>query len=121
MTQVAHKKADNLRLAVGMIILTVFALSLGDALIKGLSLAFPLWQLFVLRSLIAIPLLILFVRFRSPTTDLIPKVWFWVVVRSLLLSIMWIAYYAALPFVDLAVAGAVYYTLRPQYKAYFPV
>ena len=111
MTELRHPKADNVKLAVITIIFTVFALSLGDALIKGLSLSFPLWQLFVLRSLIAIPALIIFIRLRAKSTSLMPKAWFWITVRSLLLSLMWVAYYVALPFIDLEVAGAVYYTL----------
>ena len=40
---------DRLPLAVTWIILTVLALSLGDALIKMTSGSFVIWQIFVLR------------------------------------------------------------------------
>jgi hypothetical protein len=44
---------DNFKLAVGAILLTCFALSLGDALIKQQSASFVIWQIFVMRSIIA--------------------------------------------------------------------
>ena len=53
---------DNLKLAIGAILAACFSLSLGDALIKQQSAAFVIWQIFVMRSLIAMPLLIYFVR-----------------------------------------------------------
>ena len=52
-----YADGDNIILAVIAIVFTVFALSLGDALIKQISADFPLWQIFVFRSVIAIPVL----------------------------------------------------------------
>jgi len=65
-----HSDGDNLKLAISAIVFTVFALSLGDALIKQISANFPLWQIFVVRSLIAIPVLVVV----SFLKILIPKV-----------------------------------------------
>ena len=70
-----------------------------------------LWQLFALRSLLAFPVLLgaslLFVRPRR----LAPKSVKWIAIRSLLLTLMWITYYVALPLIPLGVAAAAYYTL----------
>ena len=60
MSGIKNRK-DNLPLAVGMILFTVFALSLGDAFIKRFSSDFVLWQIFVVRSLIAVPCLLGFI------------------------------------------------------------
>ncbi|MGX1305626.1 drug/metabolite transporter (DMT)-like permease [Amorphus suaedae] len=105
--------ADNTAVAIATILFTVAALSFGDAVIKRVSTDFLLWQIFVLRSLLAIPLLVLIalrrgraglkaLRLRSPA---------WSVVRSLLLVAMWVLYYAALPHLKLSIAASAYYTL----------
>lgn len=111
MRKLSYGEGDNIALAVGAIVFTVFALSLGDALIKQVSAAFPLWQVFVLRSAIAIPVLLLILKIGYPALSLVPRALGWTALRSVMLACMWIAYYAALPHIALSVAAAVYYTL----------
>lgn len=103
--------ADNLPRAIFAIVFAVFALSLGDAVIKAISVSFPIWQLYVLRSALALPVLLVFIKWRHPQIRLIPKSLTWVGTRSLLLASMWVAYYVALPKLQLSVAAAAYYTL----------
>ena len=103
------ERRDSVGLAVLVIVLTVFALSLGDALIKGISGDLPLWQIFVVRSAIAGPLLIAMIAVRG--RRFLPRRAGWTALRSLMLVFMWVAYYAALPHVALSVAAAAYYTL----------
>lgn len=93
------------------IVFAVLALSLGDAVIKSVSVSFPLWQLYVLRSAIGLPILLLLIRLYYPQTRLMPATPFWVMVRSWLLAVMWAVYYVALPHLQLSVAAAAYYTL----------
>jgi len=107
----ATAKGDNTPLAIAVILLTVLALSLGDALIKQTSASFVLWQIFVLRSALAIPVLLLVVRYRNQSTSLTPSALGWTSLRSLMLTLMWVAYYASLPHLDLSIAAAAYYTL----------
>ena len=104
-------KGDNIPLAIAVILLTVLALSLGDALIKQTSASFILWQIFVLRSIIAIPILLLIMRLRYASVSWVPKTIGWTSLRSLMLTLMWVAYYAALPNLELSIAAAAYYTL----------
>jgi drug/metabolite transporter (DMT)-like permease len=111
MAQPTPGDGDRPRRAIAAILLAVFALSLGDALIKLISTGFPLWQIFVVRSAIALPVLVLALKRRYPSASLWPGKVVWTGVRSLLLTLMWVAYYAALPHVALSVAAAVYYTL----------
>ena len=114
----SQPKSDNLVLAVVTILLTALALSLGDALIKLVSTDIVLWQIFVIRSVIAIPALVIIIRLQSMTTSLIPRRLGWTALRSVMLTSMWVAYYAALPHVALAVAAAAFYTL-PIFIALF--
>ncbi|WP_417279100.1 DMT family transporter [Celeribacter sp.] len=104
---------DNVPLAVATIVGTVFALSLGDALIKALGGAggMGIWQLFALRSLLAFPVLLIGAWSMFGASRLRPRALLWIVLRSLLLVGMWIAYYLSLPLLPLAVAAAAYYTL----------
>ncbi len=111
MNQALPQAQVKLMYPIGAILLAVFALSLGDALIKALSLSFPLWQLFVMRSIVAVIPLILLIHFLPKEPGFRPKARGWVALRSLMLTFQWIAYYAALPTIDLSVAGATFYTL----------
>jgi drug/metabolite transporter (DMT)-like permease len=111
LTQQTQENTDNIKLAVGAIVLAVFALALGDAVIKQSSVNFTLWQIFVVRSAIAIPFLIWFVRLRTCAAPIMPQRLFWTILRSLILVLMWIIYYISLPHVALSIAAAAYYTL----------
>lgn len=110
-TGILRSSDDNLPLAVGTILFTVFALSLGDAAIKLTSGHFALWQVFVLRSIIAVPILLVVLRAVPHGYGLIPGNPGWVALRSLMLVAMWVCYYASLPHLQLSVAAAAYYTL----------
>ena len=111
-------RSDNLPLAVGTIILTVFALSLGDALIKLTSENFVIWQIFVTRSAIAIPCLVIYMAICARSSLRMPTSPIWTIVRSLLLVFMWVSYYISLPHMALSAAAAAYYTL-PIFIALF--
>ena len=98
-------------MAVFSILIACFALSLGDAIIKQSSVSFTLWQIFIMRSVIAIPFLVYFVRIRTCETPIRPERLFWTLLRSFILVMMWVFYYIALPHIPLSTAAAVYYVL----------
>lgn len=104
-------RADRVPFAVTVIVVTVLILSLGDALIKFTSGEFVIWQIFVLRSLLVLPVLGAILWWTARDALVLPPSLGWAVLRSVLLVGMWIAYYLALPRLDLSVAAAVYYTL----------
>ena len=93
--------------AVSAVIIAVLALSLGDAIIKLTGLDLSLWQMYILRSTLALPVLWLLARRKGPIafTSLL-----WVILRCLLLVTMWLSYYSALPMMPLSLAAAAYYT-----------
>jgi len=102
---------NRLKLAILAILTACFALSLGDAIIKQSSVSFTLWQIFIMRSIIAIPFLVYFVRIRTCETPIRPEHLSWTLLRSFILVMMWVFYYIALPHVPLSTAAAVYYVL----------
>ncbi len=102
---------DNLKIAIGAIIAGCFALSLGDAIVKQQSASFVLWQIFVVRSAILLPVLVYLVRIYSCSDPIMPRRLGWTLLRSMVLVIMWVFYFAALPHIDFAVAAAAFYTL----------
>lgn len=103
--------------AIGLILLSVFLLSGADAVVKAVSADFPLWQIYLTRSLFAVPILlaILAPAGRPAIAGLVRP---WVALRSLLLTGMWLAYYAALPHMALSVAATALYT-TPLFIAAF--
>ncbi len=107
----AAQNNDNIPLAVATITFTVLVLSLGDALIKFSSGEFVLWQIFVLRSLIVLLILLIYLKMKRPQALAIPPAFGWTLLRSLMLVGMWVAYYVALPNLELSIAAAAYYTL----------
>lgn len=107
----APSGSDRVGLAIAVILSAALALSLGDALIKLSSAGLGLWQIFVLRSVIALPVLVAAARLHEHGLRWMPHQPGWVALRSALLILMWIAYYAALPHLALSVAAAAYYTL----------
>lgn len=111
MTAALEIRRDNLLLAISAILLTVLMLSLGDALIKRVSADLVIWQIFVLRSLLAIPVVFVVLKLWFRQVPLRPHALGWTALRSLMLAVMWIAYYASLPHLELSVAAASFYTL----------
>ena len=99
-----------------LIVIAVFILSSSDAIYKYYSADFSVSQLFFIRSsCAAIIILAISVVWRQTLSLNAPK---WVLLRSLLLTIMWLCYYSALPMVPFTLAAAALYT-TPFFMALF--
>ncbi|WP_106418505.1 DMT family transporter [Salinicola tamaricis] len=93
-----------------LIVVAVMLLSLADALVKSLGHALSLWQLLVMAPLVSLPLLSVGWWRQGQALPRKIRVWRWIGVRSALLLAMWIAFYAALPWIPLSVAAVGIYT-----------
>ena len=111
MTVQSADNKNHSRSAIVVIVFTVFALALGDAVIKEMSASLTLWQIFCLRALVVVPVLLILLMRQEQKQGLMPIAFSWTLLRSLMLTLMWVGYYAALPHISLAVAAASYYTL----------
>ncbi|MGB1234312.1 MAG: DMT family transporter [Planktomarina sp.] len=85
------------------------ALSLNDALIKQTHGVLGLWTIFMLRSFVSLPLVVLATAVMK--VPLWPQQFWGVSLRTGLLLIGWVALYSALPFLPIANATAVVYTI----------
>ncbi|NMX65459.1 DMT family transporter [Pseudomonas sp. WS 5079] len=108
---------DN-RQSILIVVGSVFLLSVSDAIIKATSPDTSMWQLYVIRSVLACAILLALVVHMRGAAQLRPLSPLWVVIRSLLLSLMWIAFYGALPFISLTIAALAIYT-TPLFIALF--
>lgn len=87
------------------ILFTVFAMALTDAFVKFTSADMTLWQIYVCRSVLALPALVVLAR-----GHIRPKSLAWVTLRSTALVAMYLSIYAAIPLLDLSVIAAALYT-----------
>lgn len=112
--------ADNTPLAVGALVIGLFALSLGDAIIKYTSAQYTLWQIFTLRSAFALPMLFGMVYFlhRSAFNSLAPRAPKWIAIRSLLFIMAASTYFPSLLHLPFSVAAAMLNT-APLLVAWF--
>lgn len=104
-------RADNLPLAIGAMLVMTSVMSFGDAVIKGAADTISLWQLFVLRSAILLPVLALLALIFARAADLRPRAFGWICLRGGLLVANWIAFYAALPLMPFPLVAATLYSV----------
>lgn len=87
------------------ILASVSGMALADALIKKSAGDMTLWQLWVLRSALVLPILFVMARGRVGVPGAL-----WVFLRCLALISMYLTMYPALPMIDMAIAAAAFYT-----------
>jgi len=83
-------------------------MAFADALVKLVSANLTVWQVFFARSLIAIPILVPFLLGHG--IGLKPRALGWACLRSGLLVLTWLSFYASLPVLNLSVAAVAVYT-----------
>lgn len=103
-----HARADRTAQGIVIIVMSVLTMAFADAVVKLVSADLTVWQVFVARSLVAIPIMVVLalatgvgLKLRSPL---------WTLVRSALLLLTWLALYASLPVLSLSVAAVAVYT-----------
>ena len=95
-------------LGAGIILVSVLTMAFADAVVKFVSADLTVWQVFVTRSLVAIPLLM--VLMAAAADRLTPRDPKWAFIRGGLLVLCWLAFYASFPVLDLSVAAVAVYT-----------
>ncbi len=101
-------KPDRTALGILIILASVLTMAFGDAMVKLVSANLTLWQVFVARSLVAIPILLVLLFATGVGLKLrAPK---WALIRSGLLVLTWLALYASFPVLNLSVAAVAVYT-----------
>ncbi|MGE0845315.1 MAG: DMT family transporter [Flavobacteriaceae bacterium] len=99
---------DEIARGVAIILASTAAMAFADAVVKLVSADLTLWQVFIARSAFAVPCLLLLARRRGSAIRPIAAPW--VFLRSVLLVLTWLAYYASLPVLSLSLAAVAVYT-----------
>ena len=107
-SEAAPARADQTALGIDLILASVVTMAFADAVVKLVSADLTIWQIFAARSLTAVILLV--VLLRALAIPMIPRLPGWVLLRSLLLVLAWITFYASLPVIPLSAAAAAAYT-----------
>ncbi len=108
MTDSEAERPQRTALGIIIILASVLTMAFADAVVKLVSADLTLWQVFVARSLVAVPILILLLRLTGAGLKLkAPK---WALIRSGLLVLTWLAFYASLPVLSLSVAAVAVYS-----------
>ncbi|MEL6312197.1 MAG: DMT family transporter, partial [Pseudomonadota bacterium] len=108
MSDTTAKRPEQIGQGIAIILASVAAMAFADAVVKLVSSNLTVWQVFVARSLFAVPCLLIVghllgIRFAAVLDR-------WVLLRSALLVLTWLAFYASLPVLKLSVAAVAVYT-----------
>ncbi len=101
---------NKVKLAIGAVMLSGFAVAFNDSLAKFISDEISLWQLFFLRSLLGAGAFFLLLCAVADTISLMPRSFFWVTTRSWGYIITATFFYIALPQVKIALLTALLFT-----------
>ena len=110
MSNSAATRPQNYLLGVSLIITAALTISIQDLVFKLFSGELTLWQIFTLRGLFALPMLLAVAWLRGKNKGLISAAFGkWVLLRSALITTTFLAFYAAIPFLSLSTVGAANY------------
>ncbi len=103
-----EQKPDQIALGIIIILASVAAMAFADAIVKLVSSDLTVWQVFAARSLFAVPCLLVLGHLKGVIfAALLNR---WVLLRSALLVLTWLAFYGSLPVLKLSVAAVAVYT-----------
>ncbi len=101
---------NNVIRGVSLIILAAFAISIQDVVFKLFSSELTLWQIFTLRGILAIPLLLTISWVNGIQRKIVVATFQkWPLIRSIFITTTFLAFYAAIPFLSLSTVGAANY------------
>jgi len=102
--------SQNVRMGVLLIILAALLIATQDATFKSFTTDMTLWQIFVMRGVVAMPMLLLMGGVRGKAVSLMKEACSsGPLARSLCLTLAFVVFYAVLPFLNLSTAGAALY------------
>jgi len=109
MNSPAESRPQNSLHGVLMILAAALTISIQDLIFKLFSSELSLWQIFSLRGLIAVPILIIIAARSAQKGILRTAFGKWPLLRSIFITMTFLAFYAAIPFLSLSTVGAANY------------
>lgn len=124
----ADERSQNIARGVVLIVATGFVISCHDVIFKLFGGSLSLWQVFSVRAALAFPLFFALAWWQGRhSTILGVALQKWLLVRAMLLTLSFMAFYAAIPFLSLSTVGAgiyiapIFVTLLSAYVIAEPV
>ena len=103
-------RPQNILRGVTLIVAAALTISIQDVVFKLFSSELSLWQIFALRGVLAVPMLVALTWMRGAHKGVVrAAVGKWPVLRSLFITTTFLAFYAAIPFLSLSTVGAANY------------
>lgn len=101
---------QNVTRGVMLIVMAAFTISIQDVIFKLFSSNLTLWQIFALRGVLTLPLLLLVSWMRGAHKGILRDAFGkWPLLRALFITTTFLAFYAAIPFLSLSTVGAANY------------
>lgn len=103
-------RPQNILRGVSLVLAAALVISIQDVIFKLFSSELTLWQIFALRGMLAVPMLLAMCWFRGMHQGIVKAaLGRWVLLRSLFFTLAFMAFYAAIPFLSLSTVGAALY------------
>lgn len=110
MNSPAMPRSENILKGVALIIAAALTISLQDVVFKLFSRELTLWQIFALRGLLAIPMLLVLLWARGAHQGIVRlALGRWPLLRAAFITTTFLGFYAAIPFLSLSTVGAANY------------
>jgi len=104
-------RPHNIVLGVSLIVAAALTISVQDVIFKLFSSELTLWQIFALRGLLAVPMLLIFAIVRKEQKSVVrAALGKWPILRAIFITTTFLAFYSAIPFLSLSTVGAANYT-----------
>ncbi|MEP3676011.1 DMT family transporter [Sulfitobacter sp.] len=110
MNVTVEHRPQNITRGVVLIVLAALTISVQDVIFKLFSSNLTLWQIFALRGVLAVPLLLSVSWMRGAHKGILRAAFGkWPLLRALFITTTFLAFYAAIPFISLSTVGAANY------------
>ena len=110
MNSSAETRPQNIVRGVCLIVAAALTISIQDAVFKLFSSELTLWQIFALRGLLAVPILLIFAIVRKGHKGVVrAALGKWPMLRAIFITMTFLAFYSAIPFLSLSTLGAANY------------
>jgi len=103
-------RPQNVIRGVSLIVAAALTISIQDVIFKLFSSELTLWQIFALRGLIAVPMLLILAIARKEHKSVVRlALGKWPMLRAIFITMTFLAFYSAIPFLSLSTVGAANY------------
>jgi len=100
---------DKTKQSIVFALLAAFGFSIQDTAVKAITADSSIWQLMFIRSLIVVAILVAFALITRSKAKILPKTFFWPVLRAVFMTLAYSFFYASLPFLALSEASSCFF------------